>query len=231
LIDTTLHDTIQQWIRIGNNDPGSIERNLYRIGYRSIAGVDEAGRGPLAGPVVAAAVIFPSGTHIDGVRDSKLLSPHKRTYLAEKIREKAISVGMGVVEHSVIDRINILRATNEAVRKAVESLDSHPDLLLIDGKFIDCDLYRVVSLVKGDRLCHSVAAASVIAKTERDLIMRQLHLQYPQYGFDRHKGYPTAEHREAIALHGFSPVHRRTFHIKHECGKTGMEEVDGGEPR
>jgi ribonuclease HII len=231
LIDTTLQETIRQWINMGSDNPGSIERNLYRMGYRSIAGVDEAGRGPLAGPVVAAAVIFPSDTRIDGVRDSKLLSPQKRTYLAEKIREKAIAVGIGVVDHSVIDRINILRATNEAVRKAIESLDSHPDLLLIDGKFIDCDLYRVVSLVKGDVLCHSVAAASIIAKTERDLIMRQLHIQYPQYGFDRHKGYPTAEHREAIALHGFSPVHRRTFHLKHECGNTGIEEDNGGEPR
>jgi ribonuclease HII len=231
LIDTKLHDTIQGWLRYGNTDPCYIENNLHRSGFRLIAGIDEAGRGPLAGPVVAAAVIFPPHTRVPGVTDSKLIAPAKRTFLAERIRDKALAVGIGVVEPTVIDDINILRATREAIRKAVASLDSHPDLLLIDGKFLDCNSYRVVPLVKGDLICHSIAAASIIAKTERDGIMEQLHIQYPHYGFDRHKGYPTVEHREAIALYGFSPVHRRTFRVKPGGSTIGTTEDNGGESR
>ncbi len=214
MIDTILQSRLSD--SLGTGPPASlqIERYFYREGFQSIAGIDEAGRGPLAGPVVAAAVIFPKDECIPGVTDSKLLSPRDREMLSAEIRRRASGIGIGVVQPEVIDRINILQATKAAIARAVALLDLHPDLLLIDGKFLDCDGYRTVSLVKGDLLCHSIAAASIVAKCERDAIMRNLHRDYPMYGFDKHMGYPTSEHRRAIARYGLSPVHRKTFRVK-----------------
>ena len=183
-------------------------------GVARIAGVDEAGRGPLAGPVVAAAVVFAPDVLIDGVDDSKVLSAIRREELAAKIRAGAIDVGVGVVSHEEIDRINILRATNLAMEQAVRSLGTPPDLLLIDGNSFRHDTLRFVNIVDGDALCFSIAAASIIAKVERDRLMLEYDRLYPEYGFAAHKGYGTEQHRKAIAKHGLSPIHRRSFKVQ-----------------
>lgn len=189
----------------------TFENEAREMGYVSVAGVDEAGRGPLAGPVVAAAVILPDeGMDLSEIRDSKLLPEQKRQRLYREIITKAVS-GVGIVEPEVIDRINILQAACQAMAIAIQQLQPMPDYLLIDGP-VSLQLPLVQRLViGGDRLCMSVAAASIVAKVTRDELMKQLHREYPQYGFDRNKGYPTKQHREAIQTYGPSPTHRKSF--------------------
>ncbi len=189
------------------------EQKYWSRGIKFIAGIDEAGRGPLAGPVVASAVIFEEGVLIEGVNDSKKLSEKKREELFHIIHEKALTVGIGIVSHEVIDRINILQASFLAMNKALELLIIKPQQLLVDGNFFRHEQYRVENIIKGDGLSHSIAAASIIAKVTRDTLMKEMHEQYPVYGFAKHKGYGTKAHIEAIRLHGYSPIHRRTFHV------------------
>jgi ribonuclease HII len=180
-------------------------------GYKNIAGVDEAGRGPLAGPVVAAAVIFPAKIDIAGLDDSKKLSPKKREELFPQIQAEAVAYGVAIVDREVIDEINILQASRLAMKQAVEQLQPIPDLLLIDGnQKIDSSLDQW-AIVKGDSKSMSIAAASVLAKVTRDRLMEDYHKLYPQYEFHRHKGYGTKLHRALIEEHGPCPIHRSTF--------------------
>ncbi|MDO9586247.1 MAG: ribonuclease HII [Syntrophales bacterium] len=191
----------------------SFERNAYQSGYRLIAGVDEAGRGPLAGPVVAAAVIFPPDYHNSEIRDSNLLSPQKRERLHDVIREDAVTVGLGVVDAVVIDEINILKATLMAMQEALLELSPAPDFLLIDGITPLSLSMPQRTLIKGDSRSVSVAAASIIAKVSRDRIMEIYHRQFPQYNFIKNKGYGTEEHRAAIRRYGPCKIHRRSFNM------------------
>ena len=187
------------------------EKRFLSTGFRLIAGLDEAGRGPLAGPVVAAAVILPIPKFPEHLTDSKKLLPEKRESLYEKILQTAVSVGIGVVEAHEIDRINIGRATQRAMAMAVHLLRKQPDILLIDGVLPVPLALPQRTIVKGDNLCVSIAAASIVAKVTRDRIMMAYHEKYPQYNFARHKGYGTREHREAIKRHGYCEFHRKTF--------------------
>ena len=180
-------------------------------GYRLIAGVDEAGRGPLAGPVVAAAVVLPADAILQGLDDSKKLSPTRREELFPKIQTQAIAYGVAVVNPEVIDKINILQAALLAMQQAVEQLQPVPDLLLIDGNQKTASSIEQWAIVKGDSKSLSIAAASVLAKVTRDHIMQDYHQLYPQYEFARHKGYGTKLHRDLIAEHGPCPIHRSTF--------------------
>jgi ribonuclease HII len=176
-----------------------------------LAGVDEAGRGPLAGPVVAAAVIFSPDVVIKGVNDSKVLSEKRRDDLFEKIIKKSIAHSVSVVPIEIIDEINILNASLLAMRQSVEALKVQPDLILADGnkKFDYC--VPVIPVVKGDAKSFSIAAASIVAKVTRDRIMKELAVEYPVYYWEKNKGYPTKQHRESIKLNGTSPFHRKTF--------------------
>lgn len=184
------------------------------LGFDAIAGVDEAGRGPLAGPVFAAAVIFPSGYTNGEIRDSKKLTPLKREALYKIIRSDAISIGLGAIEASTIDKVNILQATLAAMKTAVLNLSPQPDYILIDGtNNIDIPIQQE-TIIKGDSLSVSVAAASIIAKVSRDQLMDRYHVLYPQYNFLKNKGYGTKEHREAVKTHGRCKIHRRSFRIK-----------------
>jgi ribonuclease HII len=192
-------------------DPVSLDETFRARGFERLAGVDEAGRGPLAGPVVAAAVILPSGLVLKGLRDSKALSPEQRERFFDLIHLKASAVGVGSAEAEEIDRINILQATLRAMRRAVTALHPPPHALLIDGRSGIGHLLPQFPLVKGDARSQSIAAASVIAKVHRDRIMLRYHESFPHYGFDRHKGYGTREHLEAVRRHGCSPIHRRSF--------------------
>lgn len=176
-----------------------------------IAGVDEAGRGPLAGPVVAAAVIFPDGVRIDGVRDSKKVPVKERESLFLEIRAKASDIGVGIVEADEIDRINILAATRLAMQEAITALASTPDLILIDALTLPAVAVRQIPIIKGDAKSASIAAASIIAKVTRDRLMMGYHSLYPEYGFDRHKGYGTVAHIDNINKYGPCPIHRKTF--------------------
>ncbi|MBI5463625.1 MAG: ribonuclease HII, partial [Ignavibacteriales bacterium] len=185
----------------------------WRNGFQHIAGVDEAGRGPLAGPVVAAAVVFPRGVLIEGVDDSKKLPEQRRDVLARVIRHHALAIGIGVVDHETIDRINILQATMRAMSDALSQLTVAPDYVLVDGNRFHHDAVRFETIVGGDAKSFSIAAASIIAKTTRDGLMRSYHQQFPQYGFDRHKGYGTRQHHDAIRRLGLCPIHRRSFRI------------------
>ncbi len=191
------------------------EHQLWKAGFRKIAGLDEAGRGPLAGPVVAAAVIFPVLTEpIDGIRDSKLLSHEARLRMKEIIESRALAVGVGIVDEKDIDELNILGATFKAMQMAVAALGQAPDYILIDGRKGPKFETPSSALIKGDGRSLSIAAASIIAKVTRDEIMEQYEALYPQYGFARHKGYPTRLHIEAIRKHGLCPIHRRSFKPK-----------------
>lgn len=191
----------------------SFERNARECGYGHIAGIDEAGRGPLAGPVVAAAVILPPDYAHPEINDSKKLSPRKREGLSAIIQREAVSVGIGVIEAPVIDTVNILQATLAAMKEAVLGLFPPPDYLLIDG------LHRIPlsipqeTIVHGDMRSISIAAASIVAKVSRDQIMEMYHRQFPQYNFIRNRGYGTLEHREAIAKYGRCKIHRHSFRI------------------
>lgn len=192
-------------------DRCAFERELTAQGYARIAGVDEAGRGPLAGPVVSAAVIFPSDFQSRAINDSKQLTHNQRERLYEHIYTDAVAIGVGIVDSAEIDRINILQAAKLSMVMAVSNLDAPPDHLLIDGNFtISCALPQQ-AIVKGDARSISIAAASIVAKVSRDRLMQRYHLDFPDFGFDRHKGYPTKAHKAAIAAHGPSFIHRLSF--------------------
>jgi ribonuclease HII len=194
------------------DDLWSFERQLRHENILRVAGVDEAGRGPLAGPVVSAAVILPADCPIQGLNDSKKLSPTRRELLFEEIYASALAVGIGIVDREAIDRINILQASLLSMRMAVAKLSPPPDYLLIDGKFtLAHTATPQQAIVKGDARSASIAAASIVAKVSRDRLMHSYHRQYPLFGFDRHKGYPTRAHKAAIAAHGPCPIHRRSF--------------------
>ncbi len=189
----------------------AIENGHYEKGIVTICGVDEAGRGPLAGPVCAAAVILPPNLEIPGLTDSKKLSDKKRRELMPVIQEKALAFGIGFASHEEIDRINILQATFLAMERALAQLSVKPDLTLIDGNRQKDFGFPVETVVKGDSLSANIAAASVLAKVTRDDYMLEMAQQYPQYGFDIHKGYGTKAHYAALTEHGPSPIHRMTF--------------------
>ena len=201
---------------------GAIEGQSYSRGFKCIAGLDEVGRGPLAGPVVAAAVVLPRGFTHSEIKDSKLLTAEQREKLLPTIRESALCWGVGVVEVEEIDRINILRASLLAMVKAFRALRPVPDCLLIDGnQMIPSELFQLdavlkrlpqqKTIIKGDQRCVSIAAASILAKVARDTIMVELHKTYPEYGFAHHKGYSCVAHMEALRRFGPSPIHRRSF--------------------
>lgn len=187
------------------------EEAAYAQGYRWIAGLDEVGRGTLAGPVVAAAVLFRPETVITGLRDSKQLSPQQRDSLYPIILQEAAAVAVGVVEAAVIDQINILQATRLAMQRAIEQLTIQPDYLLLDAITLPLVPIPQRPIIKGDQLSISIAAASIVAKVTRDRLMSRYHEEYPQYNFLAHKGYGTLEHRRQIREHGPCQIHRKTF--------------------
>jgi len=188
------------------------EAALLALGHRSIAGVDEAGRGPLAGPVVAAAVILPEGFKLAGLDDSKRVSPLRRASLAAALSsDPAVSLALGTATVAEIDSLNILQATHLAMRRAILALPSPPDIALIDGRPVPGLTIPHSALVKGDQLSLSIAAASILAKTHRDAIMAGIHVEFPLYGFSQHHGYGTRQHLEALEALGPCPHHRRSF--------------------
>lgn len=188
------------------------ERHLHERGYRYVAGCDEVGRGPLAGPVLAACVVLPVNCHHSRFLDSKILSPSQRLDLNDHLLEIGALMGIGIVSPRQIDRINILQASLLAMRRAIENMvGSLPDFILVDGKFEVPMAIPQAPLIKGESKSASIAAASIVAKVARDRIMEDFHRQYPLYNFQQHKGYPTREHREALRSHGPCPIHRMTF--------------------
>lgn len=190
------------------------ENEAYEKGYNYVCGVDEAGRGPLCGPVVAAAVILDKNAHLEGVNDSKKLSEKKREKLFDDIMEKAVAVGIGISDVDMIEKINILNATKEAMKEAVSGLSIKPDFVLIDGnQDIQIDIDRA-TVISGDALSESIAAASIIAKVTRDRMLKEYDKEYPEYGFAKHKGYGTKMHIEAIKKYGLTPIHRPSFCTK-----------------
>jgi ribonuclease HII len=214
---------------------GLIEEQTYSRGFKCIAGLDEVGRGPLAGPVVAAAVVLPRGFSHPDIKDSKLLTASQRERLVPVIEQSAVAWGLGVVDVEEIDRINILKASLLAMGKALRVLQAAPDCLLIDGKQkIPGEFFRLTrtsakvrpqqrTIIKGDQLCFSIAAASILAKVARDTIMVELDKSYPEYGFASHKGYTCIAHLEALRRFGPSPVHRKSFKpVRGVC----IEEID-----
>ena len=189
-----------------------MEENYHKNGFELICGIDEAGRGPLAGPVVVAGVIMPKDSMIEGVNDSKKVSEKKREKLYDIITEEAISYSVAIIGEDVIDNINILNATKKGITQVVEELKTKPNLVIVDAVTkIDTKSIPYESIIKGDAKCYSIACASIIAKVTRDRIMRQWDEVYPQYGFISHKGYGTAKHIAAIKEYGLTPIHRRSF--------------------
>ena len=199
-----------------------IEEELYINGTKSIAGIDEAGRGPLAGPVVVACVVMPRNSMIEGVNDSKKVSEKKREKLYEEITKEALGYGVGIISQEEIDKVNILNATKEGLTLAIKNLEKDlqeknrdfqkPEIILVDALTkIDTDHIPYRSIIKGDSKSYSIATASIIAKVTRDRIMRQWDEVYPMYGFEKHKGYGTAAHIAAIKEYGLCPLHRRSF--------------------
>lgn len=189
-----------------------LEKDLYSKGFKKICGIDEAGRGPLAGPVVVAGVIMPEDSMIEGINDSKKVTEKRREKLYDIIKEEAISYSIAVIDHNVIDEINILNATKQGVTDVVDGLDVKPNLIIVDAlTHINTRGIPYEPIVKGDAKCYNIAAASILAKVTRDRIMRQWDEIYPQYGFASHKGYGTAKHISAIKEYGLCPIHRRTF--------------------
>lgn len=186
------------------------ENDLYKAGMVNIAGVDEVGRGCIAGPVVAAAVIFPPGFLLSGLDDSKKLTHKLRCHFFDLIMNNAVAVGVGLIRSSVIDNVNIYEATKLAMVQAVKALAVKPDHILVDAMKIPLN-YRQTAIIKGDQRSLSIAAASVIAKVTRDRLMTDYEHEYPQYGFAKHKGYGTEEHLRALADYGLTPIHRLTF--------------------
>ena len=191
------------------------EKEGYEKGYTYIAGIDEAGRGPLAGPVVAGAVILPKDCLLEGINDSKKISEKKREKLYDVIIENAVAWGVGIVDHTVIDEINILNATRKAMKLALENLQVKPDYILIDAeKKVDTNNIPYLPIIKGDALSISIGAASILAKVTRDRMMREYDEMFPMYGFEKHKGYGTKAHVEAIKEHGPCMIHRKSFLTK-----------------
>ena len=204
------------------NELKKIEENIYDKGIEYICGIDEAGRGPLAGPVVVASVIMPKDSFIEGVNDSKKVSEKKREVIYEKILEESIAYGVGIIDQKEIDNINILNATKKGLTESIKNLEQNlkdgnrgidkPEIILVDALTnIDTDGISYESIIKGDAKSYSIAAASIIAKVTRDRIMRQWDEIYPEYGFSKHKGYGTAMHISAIKEYGLCPLHRRSF--------------------
>ena len=192
-------------------DLWQFEKKSIDSGFSRIAGIDEAGRGPLAGPVVSAAVILPIDLYIPGISDSKKLTPKKRAYLYDTIYDLAVSIGIGIVDPPEIDRINILQASLLSMAMASENLNPQPDCLLIDGIFMISSTLPQEAIPKGDARSISIAAASIVAKVTRDRLMERYHQDYPQFGFSKHKGYPTKAHKAAIRKFGCCPIHRQSF--------------------
>lgn len=201
-----------EFIPEGARDPLFYENEALRAGYGFVAGVDEAGRGPLAGPVVASAVILNLDNMIEGLDDSKKLAPARREFLFDRIRKNSIAVGVGVVQSDFIDRVNILEAAMQCMRIAVERLSVKADFALIDGNRKPPLKIGQRTIVSGDALCPSISAASIVAKVVRDRLMAYYHAKFPQYDFLSHKGYATRGHRDAIVRHGVCPIHRKSFH-------------------
>ena len=187
------------------------EKKYWQSGKKYLAGIDEAGRGPLAGPVAAAAVILPQNVDLPEVTDSKKISEKKRERLFDEIYKIALSIGVGVVHEEVIDEKNILQATFQAMRQSVGQLSVIPDILLVDGNKADIKHYEQESIINGDQKSLSIAAASIIAKVTRDRMMRQFDIVFPEYGFAKHKGYGTKQHIEAIQKSKATPIHRKSF--------------------
>jgi len=187
------------------------DQSLRKQGYVRIAGIDEAGRGPLAGPVVSSAVVLKEGITITGLRDSKRVPENERTSLFFTIQDASIDIGIGIVGPEDIDRLNILRATRQSMQIAVEKLSVKPDMLIIDALSLPSVLIRQISPIKAENLSASVAAASIIAKYTRDKIMLDYHHEYPMYNFQKHKGYSTKEHIEMLQRYGPCPIHRKSF--------------------
>jgi len=189
-----------------------METEFYEKGVNYIAGIDEAGRGPLAGPVVVASVILPANSMIEGINDSKKISENKREKIYDSIIKEAISYGVGIVYQDEIDDINILQATKKGLTMAIDQMEKKPQLIMVDALTgIDTLGIPYKSIIKGDAKCYSIAAASIIAKVTRDRIMREWDRVYPEYGFSSHKGYGTAKHIAAIKEYGPCPIHRKTF--------------------
>lgn len=225
----------QMSLGVGEDGPvrfRAFEEQGYARGFRCVAGVDEVGRGPLAGPVVAAAVILPRGFSHPEIKDSKLLTPKQREKLAPLIRDNAESWGLGVVDVQDIDRINILKASLLAMVKALEGLKARPDCVLIDGnqfipieflhesKFFTSRSLFQKTIVSGDQVCISIAAASIVAKVARDAMMVELDKRYPEYGFASHKGYTCDAHLEALRRYGPTPIHRQSFQPVRDAAMT-----------
>ena len=199
------HEQVDLW---------EISKGYSAQGYERICGVDEAGRGPLAGPVYAAAVILPQDFQIPGLNDSKQLTDKKRRELYPIIQEQAIAYGIASVDEGIIDRDNILNATFQAMKMAIDRLEPRPDLALIDGNRVADFGVEAVPVVKGDAKVASIAAASILAKVARDRYMEEMDERYPEYGFAIHKGYGTKRHYAAVRAHGLCPIHRKTFFKK-----------------
>ena len=205
---------------LATDDLWQYERRARDAGHLLVAGLDEVGRGPLAGPVVAACVVLPVGFSLDGINDSKKLTERQRERAEVRIRAEAVAIGLGVVEPETIDRINILQATRSAMREAFLLLDPLPDCVLIDGLPIPAfPCAHQQAIVGGDGLCASIAAASIVAKVARDRMMRAYDAVYPEYGFAGHKGYGAAKHLEALRVHGPCPIHRRSFSPVAACSE------------
>lgn len=208
----TLQPAIDQDEKKRLNGLMRYERKARKDGYQIIAGIDEAGRGPLAGPVVAAACIIPLRTVIPYVNDSKQLTPKKRAEIFDFIMNHSkIIWGVGIMSHEVIDEVNIYQATILAMKQAVANLHTKPEMLLVDGLKLPGDEIPCEKIIKGDAKSHSIAAASIIAKETRDRLMNEYHIQWPEYGFDGHKGYGTEQHMRALEKFGPCPIHRKSF--------------------
>jgi ribonuclease HII len=209
-VEKPKHIKKAEWLRL--LELHIFEREARQKGFGLIAGVDEAGRGPLAGPVVAAACTIPEGTYFPGIDDSKKLTPKQRKILFEKITSDSnVQFGVGIVSHIEIDRINILQATIQAMLEALAKLCKQPQYILVDGLELKHGAVPCQKIVGGDGLSHSIAAASIIAKETRDRLMEEEHKKWPEYGFSSHKGYGTEKHLEALAKYGPCPIHRMTF--------------------
>ena len=187
------------------------DESLRQKGFCRIAGIDEAGRGPLAGPVVASAVVMPAGKTIKGLRDAKKVPEAERESLFDDILDCCLDIGVGIVDAVEIDKINILRATKHAMEKAIRALSTEPDLLLIDAVKLPQVHIKQICPIRGESVSASIAAASIVAKVTRDRLMQQYHEIYPEYGFKKHKGYCTKEHMEKLLSYGPCPIHRKTF--------------------
>jgi len=205
------------------------EAEARRCGYRRVAGLDEAGRGPLAGPVVAAAVLLPRRCDLPGLNDSKQVAEAERERLYDEIARRAIGVGIGLADAQAIDALNILEATRFAMGRAIQALAVPPDFLLIDAVFLSSVPLPQRAIIKGDGLSVSIAAASIVAKVTRDRLMLEYHQRYPQYRFHIHKGYPTPEHLRLLAEYGPCEIHRRSFRpVRQALGRAGQPDLAQG---